>query len=187
MSRPNLAWQESCGESNFSPIKLARERTDANKWESTIPALSAEQFQSVSVHERLYMCGRSSPTSLPALLASSPYAAPTNFIDGVTKFTDHRKNVHISPIKVRPTTTLPEGSTRINLGNPQLQFAHESMIRLQPPSELVSAYKTGLQVHSPLKIVVHQKRGVKLPKISPEKPSNGVTRNYHGGYYSTAA
>lgn len=205
MHETHLSWQESTGESNFSPVKMIPQvRVNPSiactsspdntiRFENTRPMPSPEQFNSMSVHERLFLCNRQSPTSLPTLMHDmSPGGSGVNalnFIDGVHKFPDHRHHVNVSPIKVRPSTGLSAvcNEPRMNSSVPQLQCAHESIIALNPSRSHVTAYKGGLQVHSPLKIVVHQKRGVKLPKISPDKPSNSVARNHHGGFYSTTA
>ena len=189
-------WQQSFGESNYSPIKLipnirvhpslaitsSPETCPRYEVLSGMPS-SAEQFNTMTLHEKLHVCKRSSP-----YVFNEPSLVPPNFVNGVTKFPDHRTKVKISPIRMRPATTLEPIANKKNfVVEPELQCSHESLLVLSPPKELINAYQSGLQVHSPLQIVTHQKRGVKLPRMSPEKPSNGVTRNHHGGYYSTMA
>jgi hypothetical protein len=197
--RPNTAtWQQSAVESNFSPIKLipnvrvhpslavTSSPESVPRYEPTgrkLP-LSPGEFEAMSVHERLYCTGRSSPSSL----VDQIHNLSPDVLNGRCKFVDHRTNINTSPIKIRPSSALMPIVKDPRFGKvPQLQCGHESMVNLSPSKPLVTAYKTGLPVHCPLKIVTHQKRGVKLPKLSPEKPSNSVTRNHHGGYYSTMA
>lgn len=197
--RPNTAtWQQSAVETNFSPIKLVPKvrvhgslevtasSASVPRFEPTMPKmpLSSQMFDAMSVHERLYCSGKNSPTSMTDQI----YDISPEYVSGKSKFVDHRININTSPIKIRPGSALmPIVRESRFAKTPQLQHGHESMVNLAPSRSLVSAYKTGMQVHSPLKIVTHQKRGVKLPKLSPEKPSNSVTRNHHGGYYATMA
>lgn len=197
--RPTTAtWQQSAVESNFSPIKLIPQvrinpslavtaaPESAPRYESTqrtLP-LTMGEYEAMSVHERLYCSNRSSPSSLIEQI----HRVSPDFVNGKSKFPDHRKNINTSPIKIRPSSALMPLSKEPKFAKtPQLQYGHESVINLAPTKPLLDAYKMGLDVHCPLKIVTHQKRGVKLPKLSPEKPSNAVTRNHHGGYYATMA
>ena len=181
-------WQESNKESNFSPIKLipqvrvnaslvvtGRYTTPVYANTKFIPA--PEDMFALSVHERLYVTDRkiASPTAI------NDMNSPKYSQDRYSNHHDQRNNVKFSPIKIRPSTTCFQREGK------KLNCAHDSRILLIPTVSNMSAYKNGIDVYPPLRIVMHQKTGVKLPKISPEKPSNGVTRNHHGGFYSTTA
>lgn len=198
VSRASTAktWQQSAVETNYSPIKLVpnvrvhpslvvtSSPESVPRYEPMKTSVSPTEFQTMTVHERLHACNRNSPSSL----LDPVHNISPEFLNGSSRFEDHRKNLNTSPIKVRPSTALqPIVKENRFAKDPQLQCAHESMIVLAPNKSLVEAYRIGLQVHSPLKIVTHQKRGVKLPKLSPDKTANGVARNHHGGYYATMA
>lgn len=180
-------WQESKAENNFSPIKLipqvrvnaslavtSRYSTPVYASTKFIPA--PEDMPSLSVHERLYVTERKSPSPTAVQEMLTPHSE--HFANS---HHDYRHHVKFSPIKTRPsTTTFQREGKRLNC-------AHDSRTLLAPSHMNMCAYKNGLEVYPPLRIVMHQKSGVKLPKISPEKPSNSVTRNHHGGFYSTTA
>lgn len=191
-------WQQSSGESNFSPIKAVPQiRVNASptvtntleqphKLLDTRIDLSPEKFSSLTYHEKLYLSGRATPNTVSKIDTMSPVPE---------RFSDHRLTLHLSPInKVRPFT---ENRGRMNL-SPEKQrsdmkkmskmcFAHESISTMAPQKEHLNAYHDGLNVHAPLTIVMHQKRGVKLPKISPDRATNSMSRNHHGGFYSAIA
>lgn len=192
-------WQQSSGESNFSPIKAVpqiRVNASPNVTNALEPPhkvldtridLSPEKFLSLTYHERLYLSGRATPNAVPKIDTSSPVPE---------RFSDHRLALHLSPInKVRPLT---EDSRRTANASPEKQrsdlkkmsnlcFAHESISTMAPQKQHLKAYHEGIDVHAPLTIVMHQKRGVKLPKISPDRATNSMSRNHHGGFYSAIA
>merc|ERR1719498_473949 len=68
-----------------------------------------------------------------------------------------------------------------------IEFGHERTHKLTPSSDLCEAYFTGRNTNlSPLRIVCHNKRGVKYPRINPEHGKTHSSRNVLGGFYSTS-
>jgi hypothetical protein len=63
---------------------------------------------------------------------------------------------------------------------------HDCIPVVSPSETMLEAYRGGVCEKTPLRIVTHLKRGVKLPKTNSENSSHSLCRNVSGGFYATA-
>ncbi len=130
----------------------------------------AEHLDALSVHEKLYY---NFPLDVPRL-SLSPVRIRT-------AQTSPKK----SPL-AKPPTPVVGGPYAGRLSPVLVEFGHEfSTVRL-PDEATAHDFLSGVpHAPAPLTIVHHQKRGVKLPRMSPDHGSTSITRNVLGGFFAT--
>ena len=142
--------------SGKSPIRTTRRHPDlAHLSPGTLPA----NYYLLDYHEQLYytgtICGKStSPAHVSSLSPIPTYEA------------DHKHIVHVDNLK----------SNIKNMKNGEVKLFHETYVGIDSTSEHLRAYRAGVDVKQPLRIITHISRGVKGEKTSKINAARGICR-----------
>lgn len=161
-------WQSSFQETNFAPLQLVpnvREdlvpynvRAQSSYHDKRPTSSIPENYEKLDFHEKLFYSGRQSPSNVSLIPQSPP--PKCHFKNAVLPDYEPRKEIH---------------------------YGHEYTQTFSPSRDFVDAYSSGASVDSvPLRVVQHQKRGVKLPKIVAGRSPTNICRTYSGGFYSNS-
>lgn len=99
--------------------------------------------------------------------------------------TPHEKQYYHRSLKKDLETSLAQLERPVHKCPDQVKFAHEVTTLQVPTQQALNSYLVRQSDKAPLRIVCHNKRGIKHDRVasSPQKP--GVARNVLGGFYST--
>ena len=99
--------------------------------------------------------------------------------------TPYEKQYYYKSLKKDKETSLAQIERKVRSCPDQIQFAHEVTTVMKPTHQNFNKYLIKQTDKAPLRIVCHNKRGIKHDRVasSPQKP--GVSRNVLGGFYAT--
>jgi hypothetical protein len=152
---------QSTVESNYRTVKdvphirdgfLEKEEGFTRPMTSRAP--SPDMFKSLSHQEQLHYCGRASPQSVTARVVLTP--SPDTVAEHRLQFTK------------RPTSPT------------FISFGHQTRTAVAPSRPLVEAYKSGFDVHPPLRVVTNSSLVAFRSPVQRSSPP--MNRNYYGMY-----
>ena len=142
--------------SGTSALRTTRRHPDlANLSPGTLPS----NYHLLDYHEQLYytgtICGKStSPAHVASLSPIPSYER------------EHKHIINVDNLK----------SNIKNIKNGVIKLSHETYVGIDSTSEHLRAYKAGIDVKQPLRIIKHINRGVKGEKTSKINAARGICR-----------
>lgn len=98
--------------------------------------------------------------------------------------TPYEKQYYYKSLKKDKETSLAQIEKRVKHCPDNVQFAHEVTTVMKPSHADFNKYLIKQTDKAPLRIVCHNKRGIKHDRVAsnPQKP--GISRNVLGGFYA---
>eukprot|EP01041_Mallomonas_annulata_P005196 gene5196-10389_t len=88
----------------------------------------------------------------------------------------------VDPWTVPKCSFVPRESARLTPHT--YAFGHESFDIIVPSEKDMEDYRLGNRPQTPLKVIMHNQRGMKLSRCPNENTSHSKSRNIFGGFYS---
>ena len=99
--------------------------------------------------------------------------------------TSSEKQYYYKSLKKDRETSLAQIEKKVRHCPDNVQFAHEVTTVLKPSHEHFNQYLICQTDKAPLRIVSHNKRGIKHDRVASSPQKSGISRNVLGGFYAT--